>query len=163
MWACAHTHTHSMSDELPQKLYVLRGWREETLNFEGVGGGWTQVVCDKHTQTQSILNSPSLPHHSHKVHHSPLRDVFISDLWHKSHSSIQAYLVTSLETQRSPQRAPQCSTCHFQLVPQRESSATNMKMGAHYWIPLNTLKYRSGGSFWGLQCATWQPCHTSLE
>lgn len=34
--------------------------------------------------------------------------------------AIAAYLCTSLETQRSPQRAPQYSTCHFQLVPQRE-------------------------------------------
>lgn len=83
-----------------------------------------------------------------KVHQSPLRDLFISGLWHKSHSGMQAYLSISLETQRSPQRAPRRSTCHFQLVPQRESSSTKRKMGAHYWIPLSALKYRSGGYVW---------------
>lgn len=134
--------------------------------------GCCRQKAQKHSQKQkkdkNKTRTPPPPHtRSRKVHHSPLRDLFISDLWHKSHSSIQAYLFASLETQRSPQRAPQCSTCHFQLVPQRESSATKRKMGAHYWIPLYSqlwnIDQEAMFDFWGPGCASRRPCHTSPE
>lgn len=165
---CTQTHTYCISYELTQKTRFING--RVRGDAECQSGGkfqlWTQVAVDKSahncTKTQHLFPWHTL---SHKVHHSPLRNLFISDLWHKSHGGMQAYLSTSLETQRSPQRAPQCSTCHFQLVPQRESSATKRKMGAHYWIPdysqLWNIDQEAMFDLWGPGCATCRPCHTS--
>ena len=76
-----HTHTHSISDELTQKTRFIKG-REKGRDAECVWGGLecrrrTLVVVDRNTHTRK-RNAPRT--RSHKVHHSPLRVLFISDL-----------------------------------------------------------------------------------
>lgn len=162
-----NTHTASLMG-WQRKLDLLRGGREaEMWNVCGGVISAMDTGChrQKHTQSHTHQKQNVLHNCRHKVHHSPLGDTFISDLCHKSHSGMRAYLSASLEMQRSPQRAPRHSTCHFQLVPQRESSSTKRKMGAHYWIPLYSqlwnIDQEAMSDCRGPGCATCRPRHTS--
>lgn len=88
-----------------------------------------------------------------KVHcFSPSRaNLFISDLRHKSHSGTQRGLsphTSPLKRGAPPKRAPWRSACHFQLVPQRQSSAHKVGDGSSLRNSFSTplaLKYGSGG------------------
>lgn len=169
--ACAHTRTHRHTPSLMswhRKLDLLRG---ERAKMQNVGGGefkqWTRVVVDN-TMAQKH-NSPDTHTHtdSHKVHHSSSkRPVYFRPVTQKPqrHAGLSFPWNTA-----QPLKSSRCSTCHFQLVPQRESSATKRKMGAHYRIPhyfLTALKYRSGGlclTFGFLDVPACRPCHTRPE
>lgn len=74
---------------------------------------------------------------------SQIRPVYFGPVTQRC-SAARAYLPAS-GGKAEPQRASWHSTCHFQLVPQRESSSTKRKMGLIMeFLFYSALKYRSG-------------------
>lgn len=124
-------------------------WGEE----EGKGGWGIISPMDTgcYKATQKHKRPHNTPGHQSALLFPSKANLFISDLWHKSHSGTQRGLsphTSPLKRGAPPERAPWRSACHFQLVPQRQSSARKVGDGSSlrnsFSTPL-TLKYGSGG------------------